>query len=73
MRLDSDWEGVLHERRRNWEAEVHQRHLRAQLPRRPARWRRWAGAWLMGTGRRLTHWGAAMAEAEAAPPMSLAN
>lgn len=73
MRLDSDYEGIAQERTRSWEAELCQRQLRAQITRQPPRWRRIAGAWLMAAGRRLTHWGAAMAEHERSQPMSVAG
>jgi hypothetical protein len=61
MNFREDWEGLAQERKRAWDAEVRTQQLIAHLPRRRARWRRWASAWLIGVGGSLTGWGKAIA------------
>jgi hypothetical protein len=62
MSLLQDWDGIVEERKRAWEAEVRRQQLQRQIPRQRPAWRRWAGAGMMRVGGWLTQWGAEIAE-----------
>jgi hypothetical protein len=43
--------------RETLEREIRLQHLFSQLPRQPARWRKWTGSSLMWAGAMLVSWG----------------
>ena len=60
MWMPQEYEVVAQERLLDWEKELQQRQLLAEVPKEPARWRRWtgnmmvsSGTWLMCAGERL--------------------
>jgi hypothetical protein len=68
-----DWEGIVQERSRSWEAEVRQRQLRAQIPRQRSAWQRRTGKWLIYVGGWLTQCGEEMAESKCTAGVSVAG
>jgi hypothetical protein len=59
-----DWEALAAEKARLWEAEVNNRKLIAQIPRRRHFWWRWLGHGMVLVGGWFTGWGVWLAQCE---------
>jgi hypothetical protein len=73
MMLPEQWENVAQERLRDWEKEIQQRQLLAQLPSTPAPWRRWTGSIMVWSGTWLLRFGERMARCECPERVSVAS
>jgi hypothetical protein len=64
MLFPQQLEDIAQDRERDWNKEREYQRLLAQLPREPARWRRWTGNSLVRIGTGLMRWGERMARRE---------
>jgi hypothetical protein len=57
----------------DWEKEMHNQRLLAQLPAEPSLWRRWTGSGMVWAGTWLLRWGERMAQRECQESISVAG
>ena len=67
------WEGVVEERLRDWDTEMQNRQLLAQLPTTPPRWRHWLGRTMVVMGTWLLQLGERVARRECPECVSVAS